>query len=273
MLLVLLCPTYSVNAASYVTISFQDYGVRENSDCDFPEPLGKIVDEAKVSISGNDTIASVTLKLLDEKNILASYSGSAESGGGFYLEAIDNFTCENGSKVADGYGLGEFSAGQQSGWMISYNGVFIDKSASEYKVKSGDKIVWQYTASGLGEDIKNTTLIPSTAKAETKTEKVETTNTEKITETSEFPQTKSTTVSETSASMEENTSTTVAHNSYTENTTVVNSVKENKKPYSNEPEKSDNIILYIIFIIAGVVAVAIIICIIILYKDKKKREK
>ena len=48
--------------------------------------------------------------------------------------------------------MGEFDAGQGSGWMITWNDWFIDQGASEFQVKDGDKIRWQYTCQ-LGKDI------------------------------------------------------------------------------------------------------------------------
>lgn len=138
---------------NYVIITIEDYGKRVGDGGDFPSALGKIVDKQKVKIAKNDTIASATLRLLKSKGIKSSYSGSAVYGGGFYLESIDNFTTQNGTKVSDGYGLGEFSTGSDSGWMVSYNNWFINKGASEFYVNNGDVIKWQYTASGLGKDI------------------------------------------------------------------------------------------------------------------------
>lgn len=144
----------NVSASSgYVTISFQDYGVRGSDKGDFPHQLGKIINKTKVKINKNDTIATVTLRLLKEKGIKPSYTGKPEMGGGFYLASIDNFTTVSGKKVSDGYGLGEFSVGSESGWMISYNNWFINKGASEFYVKNNDEIKWQFTATGLGKDI------------------------------------------------------------------------------------------------------------------------
>ena len=144
----------NVSASSgYVTISFQDYGIRGSDKGDFPHQLGKIINKTKVKINKNDTIATVTLRLLKEKGIKPSYTGKPEMGGGFYLASIDNFTTVSGKKVSDGYGLGEFSVGSESGWMISYNNWFINKGASEFYVKNNDEIKWQFTATGLGKDI------------------------------------------------------------------------------------------------------------------------
>lgn len=143
-----------VSASSgYVTISFQDYGIRGSDKGDFPHQLGKIINKTKVKINKNDTIATVTLRLLKEKGIKPAYTGKPEMGGGFYLASIDNFTTVSGKKVSDGYGLGEFSVGSESGWMISYNNWFINKGASEFYVKNNDEIKWQFTATGLGKDI------------------------------------------------------------------------------------------------------------------------
>ena len=144
----------NVSASSgYVTISFQDYGIRGSDKGDFPHQLGKIINKTKVKINKNDTIATVTLRLLKEKGIKPAYTGKPEIGGGFYLASIDNFTTVSGKKVSDGYGLGEFSVGSESGWMISYNNWFINKGASEFYVKNNDEIKWQFTATGLGKDI------------------------------------------------------------------------------------------------------------------------
>lgn len=139
--------------SGYVTISFQDYGIRGSDKGDFPHQLGKIINKTKVKINKNDTIATITLRLLKEKGIKPAYTGKPEMGGGFYLASIDNFTTVSGKKVSDGYGLGEFSVGSESGWMISYNNWFINKGASEFYVKNNDEIKWQFTATGLGKDI------------------------------------------------------------------------------------------------------------------------
>lgn len=146
-------PKASAVTEEYVTVSFEDFGKRVGDGGDFPVALGVIVDETKVKIQPEDTIARATLRLLSSKGITPSYTGSPEMGGNFYLEAIDNFITRDGRHIDDGYGLGEFSAGTESGWMVSYNSRFIDKSASDFYVRNGDVICWQFTASGYGRDI------------------------------------------------------------------------------------------------------------------------
>ena len=123
----------------YVTVSFEDYGVRvegENIDSAYKNPRGVIVSATKVPFKAYDTIASVTLRLLKAKSISASYQGSEFSG--FYLSSVGGF--------------GEFDAGSGSGWMVTWNDWFINKGASEFAVKDGDVVKWQYTCQ-LGADI------------------------------------------------------------------------------------------------------------------------
>ena len=131
----------------YVTVSFEDYGVRvegENIDSAYKNPRGVIVSATKVPFKAYDTIASVTLRLLKAKGISTSYQGSEFSG--FYLSSVGGF--------------GEFDAGSGSGWMITWNGWFINKGASEFAVKDGDVVKWQYTCQ-LGADIGDTSFYGS----------------------------------------------------------------------------------------------------------------
>ncbi|MCR4962464.1 MAG: S-layer homology domain-containing protein [Firmicutes bacterium] len=138
----------------YVRVSFEDNGKRKSTELseiesDFRSPLGTIISATRVPFKKNDTIASVTLRLLKEKGITPSYQGSEFSG--FYLEAISGFTV-NGKRYGS---FGEFDAGRDSGWMITWNDWFINKGASEFNVKDGDVVRWQYTCQ-LGADIGNT---------------------------------------------------------------------------------------------------------------------
>lgn len=56
------------------------------------------------------------------------YSGIA---GNYYVSSIND--------------LAEFSAGNESGWIVLVSGVFIDRSASSYKLSPGDRVEWRYT--------------------------------------------------------------------------------------------------------------------------------
>ncbi len=135
----------------YVTISFEDNATRKSAELseiesEFRSPLGTIIRSTRVPFKEGDTIASVTLRLLNEKEFTASYEG--DEYGSFYLEAIGNFTAKGHYYSS----FGEFDAGRDSGWMITWNGWFIDQGASEFEVKNGDVVRWQYTCQ-LGADI------------------------------------------------------------------------------------------------------------------------
>ncbi|MBO4283171.1 MAG: DUF4430 domain-containing protein [Clostridia bacterium] len=57
-----------------------------------------------------------------------AYSGLA---GNYYVSSIND--------------LAEFSAGNESGWIVLVNGVFIDRSASAVELSPGDVVEWKYT--------------------------------------------------------------------------------------------------------------------------------
>ena len=134
--------------AGYVTISFVDNGVRVKgeSGLKYPKALGTIIKATKVPYKSGEKITHVTKRLLDSLGIRMSYTGTLESG--FYLGAI----CDFESKGTPYDSFGEFDAGVGSGWMITLNKTFIEYGASEFEVKNGDVIKWQYTCQ-LGKDI------------------------------------------------------------------------------------------------------------------------
>ncbi|MCI8525302.1 MAG: DUF4430 domain-containing protein [Oscillospiraceae bacterium] len=132
--------------AGYVTVSFVDYGERLN-DADFETPLGLLVDTTRVPFKAGDSIADVTVRLLDALGIQYSYTGEVDNG--FYLASIKNFKLSDGTVVES---FGECDSGAGSGWMITSNNWFINRSAAEFEVEDGDVIKWQNTCQ-LGKDI------------------------------------------------------------------------------------------------------------------------
>ena len=135
----------------YVTVGFEDHGVRLESDLpgiaeQYKTPLGTIIKPTKVPFKAYDSIASVTLRLLKAMNISAAYTGAEDSA--FYLSSIGNFTVDGKTYT----NFGEFNAGAGSGWMVTQNDNFIGKGASEFFVRDGDEIRWQYTCR-IGADI------------------------------------------------------------------------------------------------------------------------
>ncbi len=135
----------------YVTISFTDKGIRseeENMEDIYRTPLGEFIKEAKVPFAEGENIPDVTLRLLNALNIECGYSGTAEEG--FYMQSLNDMT------VGEVYyaSLGEFDAGSQSGWMVTYNNWFMDQGASAFTVENGDVIDWLYSCQ-WGSDIGN----------------------------------------------------------------------------------------------------------------------
>ena len=137
--------------AGYVYIGFEDKGVRVAGETGlkFPVALGTIISQTRVPFKAGENIAQVTLRLLDARGIGYTYSGSLT--GNFYLASIKNFVVNNTPYDE----MGEFDAGTGSGWMITLNGWFIDKSTAAFKVSNNDVIQWQYTCQ-VGKDIGDT---------------------------------------------------------------------------------------------------------------------
>ena len=137
--------------AGYVTIGFEDKGVRKSGETGlkYPVALGTIIPLTKVPFKSGENIAQVTVRLLDEMGIGYSNTGTLTSN--FYLASIKNFEVNNTPYDS----MGEFDAGSGSGWMITLNGWFIDKSTAAFTVSNGDVIQWKYTCQ-VGADIGDT---------------------------------------------------------------------------------------------------------------------
>ena len=137
--------------AGYVTVGFEDKGVRKSNETGlkYPVALGTIIPLTKVPFKSGENIAQVTVRLLDEMGIGYSNTGTLTSN--FYLASIKNFEVNNTPYDS----MGEFDAGSGSGWMITLNGWFIDKSTAAFTVSNGDVIQWKYTCQ-VGADIGDT---------------------------------------------------------------------------------------------------------------------
>ncbi len=147
--------------AGYVKVSFTDKGKRVDGEQNvaYPKALGTIISTKSVPFAKGDTVADVTLRLLDALDFTYEHSGDTKSG--FYLSSIGNFTVSG----VEYESLGEFDCGSGSGWMITLNGEFIEYGASDFEVENGDTIKWQYTCQ-LGADIGDPfySNTPSTSK-------------------------------------------------------------------------------------------------------------
>lgn len=133
--------------AGYVTISFEDNATRKAGETGlrYPVALGTIIPATRVPVKAGESVADATLRLLDAYGIGYTTSYSQY---GFYLASIKNFEVNN-TRYDE---MGEFDAGNGSGWMITLNGVFIERSAGAFTVKDGDRVEWKYTCQ-LGSDI------------------------------------------------------------------------------------------------------------------------
>jgi len=96
---------------------------------------GTVLAPTAVAWQDGDTPYSVLERALPGK---VRASGSGET---LYVSSID--------------GLAELDRGSKSGWMYEVNGVYPTGSASLYKLKPGDTVVWRYTLD-LGTDLKGT---------------------------------------------------------------------------------------------------------------------
>lgn len=147
-------PKYDISGdeiEGYVYVSFVDNGkrVEGESNITYPKALGTIISSKKVPFAKGDTVADVTLRLLDAYGFTYQHTGTTKDG--FYLASIGSFT----HKGIDYDSFGEFDAGSGSGWMITLNKEFIRYGASDFVVKNADTVKWQYTCQ-LGEDIGDT---------------------------------------------------------------------------------------------------------------------
>lgn len=138
------------NGDGTVKISFEDFGIRKTGErgIDYPQQLGQLIPVTNVPYRNGENIADVTLRLLEALGIDANYSYDNEYNS-FYLSSIKKFYTPSGEYVPE---FGEFMSGSDSGWMITLDGWFIDKGASEFTVSKNNVIKWQNTCQ-LGKDI------------------------------------------------------------------------------------------------------------------------
>ena len=95
-------------------------------------PEDGVMADAVVTVYTDDTVFTVLQRVCQENKIALSYRGATRYG--VYVEGIG--------------GLFEMDCGGVSGWMVSVNGSFIDKSAGDTPASNGDEILWVYTLDG-----------------------------------------------------------------------------------------------------------------------------
>ena len=99
---------------------------------------GVILATSRVQFIAGETVYDVLKRACAAAGIPLEYSWTVEFGG-YYIEGIN--------------GLYEFDCGPESGWMYKVNGWFPNYGSSNYILKDGDIIVWEYTCRGLGTDL------------------------------------------------------------------------------------------------------------------------
>ena len=94
---------------------------------------GVILATSAVEFRDGETAYDVTKRACSATGIQIEASYSPVYGS-YYVEGINH--------------LYEFDCGERSGWLYKINGWAPNYGCSEYKLKNGDSIVWEYTCSG-----------------------------------------------------------------------------------------------------------------------------
>lgn len=139
------------NPAGYVTISFVDNGIRPDDaeilDTElYGTAVGTIIDETEVPYVEGESIADVTVRLLNAMELSYEFTGKVNDG--FYLSSLNDFEL-NGTYYPE---FGEFNAGAESGWCVRLNNWHINQGTSAIQVEDEDVINWLYTCQ-MGADV------------------------------------------------------------------------------------------------------------------------
>ena len=106
---------------------------------------GVILKKTKYPVNKDDTAFSLLQRAVRDKHIQMEFQGPEQNSlGSVYVQGINY--------------IYEMSCGELSGWLYSVNDDFANVSASEYKIKDGDYVKWQYTCDlgyDLGADVLN----------------------------------------------------------------------------------------------------------------------
>ena len=94
---------------------------------------GIILNSVRVSFSKGESAYDVTRRTLDDAGIQMEAAYTPVYGS-YYIEGINQ--------------LYEFDCGKNSGWIYTVNGKSPDYGCSDYTVKNGDIIEWEYTCTG-----------------------------------------------------------------------------------------------------------------------------
>ena len=98
---------------------------------------GIILDMSQAEFLEGESVYDVLKRVCTYSGIHLSYDWTVEYGG-YYIEGINH--------------LYEFDCGGESGWLYQVNGWYPNYGCSNYILKDGDIIIWNYTCD-LGEDV------------------------------------------------------------------------------------------------------------------------
>ncbi len=94
---------------------------------------GIIIRSIRIPLSEGDTVYDVTRRACTDAGIQLEAAYTPVYGS-YYVEGINQ--------------LYEFDCGSQSGWIYTVNGESPDFGCSDYRLREGDKIKWNYTCTG-----------------------------------------------------------------------------------------------------------------------------
>lgn len=98
-------------------------------------PEGTILPPVSLKLEKGATVFDALMKAAEENGLVIGYQNS---GMGAYVYSIQS--------------LAEKACGSKSGWLYRVNGSIQGTGCSNYELKNGDQVIWQYTCD-LGEDL------------------------------------------------------------------------------------------------------------------------
>ncbi len=104
----------------------------------FVPPSGEILSSSWVQFTEGESVFDVLKRACEYAGIPMEYRWYVEYSG-YYVEGINS--------------LFEFDCGAESGWMYKVNGWYPNFACSNYILRDGDVIVWNYTVHGYGRDV------------------------------------------------------------------------------------------------------------------------
>ncbi len=116
-------------ATGNITVSFSLIGDTVHDTAEQHSSYITWINDAGITVDQGSTVYDVFVSEIER------YGLAFEEGTSGYISGI---------RGPEGYWLGELDNGPCSGWMYQVNGIYPDKSATNYELQDGDQIVWRY---------------------------------------------------------------------------------------------------------------------------------